>query len=103
PRPRAHRNPVERRETHRAFDTAAVGQGAHGDAAAEMRHDHAARCHSRGNLAQALGDVLVGEAMKPVASHALRVTMFRNSEMIRNSTVAVMEGGVEAGNLEQLR
>ena len=40
-RPRAHGQAVERGEAHRAFDAAAVGQRAHGGAAAEMGDDHA--------------------------------------------------------------
>ena len=40
--PRAHRQPVERREAHRALDAAAVRKRAHRSAAAEMRDDHPA-------------------------------------------------------------
>src|SRR5262249_36048817 len=75
----------------------------HGRADAEMRDDHAASCHSRGDLAQALGDVFVGESMKPVASDALGIKTLRNGVMVRDGAVAVMKGGVEAGNLKQLR
>src|SRR5437870_11592662 len=94
-RPRAHGDAVKRRETHRAFDTAAVCQAAHGRAAAEMRHDHSARCHSWGDLAQALGDVFVGKPMKTVALDPIRIKTLRNGVMIRDGIVAVMKGGIE--------
>ena len=40
--------------------------------------------------------------MEPVASDALGVEVLRNCVMIGDGTVAVMERGVEAGDLKQL-
>src|SRR5262249_61536165 len=80
-----------------------ICQCAHGGAAAEMRDNHSACHHGRGDLAQALGDVFVGEPVKPVAPDALGIKTLGNSVMVRDGAVAVMKGGVEAGNLKQLR
>ena len=101
-RPRAHRQPVERGEAHRAFDAAAAGQGAHGRAAAEMRDDHAARRDVRRDLAQALGDVFVRQPVKPVASDAFGIEVLGNGVMVGDRAVAAMKRGVEAGDLRQL-
>ena len=102
-RPRAHGYPVERGETHRAFDAAAVGQGAHGRAAAEMSDDDSARRHAWGDLAQAPGDVFVRQTVETVSPDTLGVEALRNGKVVRNRTVAVMKGGIEAGNLKQFR
>src|SRR5262249_39661189 len=41
PRPRAHRNAVERGKAHGAFDAASASERTHRRAAAEMRDNHA--------------------------------------------------------------
>ena len=41
--------------------------------------------------------------MEPVTSDALRIETLRDGVMIRDGTVAVMKGGIEAGNVKQLR
>jgi len=47
-----------------------------------MRNDNAAARHIRRDLRQAIGDVFVGEAVKPVPAHAVRIEAFRQRIMI---------------------
>ncbi len=55
------------------------------------------------DLAEPSSDVLVGEAVKSVAANALRVERFGNRKAVGDLRMAAMEGGVEAGDLQQLR
>src|SRR6202000_327711 len=66
-RPGSHRQPVERSKTHRTLDAAPLLERAHRSAAAEMGHDHTAAGELGCDLAQGLCDVLVRQAVKPVA------------------------------------
>src|SRR5262245_16162723 len=102
-RPRAHRYAVEGGEPHRALDTAAVQQSAHRCAAAEMSDDHATLRQGRGDLAQSSRNVFVGEPVKPVPPDPLGMEAFGDRVAVRDGAVAAMEGGVEAGDLRQLR
>jgi hypothetical protein len=64
-----------------------------------MRDDDSACCHAWGDLAQAPCDVLVGEPVEPVPPDALAIVTLRDREVVRYGAVAVMKGGVEAGDL----
>ena len=101
--PRAHRQAVERGEAHRALDAAARRQRAHRGAAAEMRDDHAPARDRRRDLRQALRDVFVGKAVEAVAAHAFGVEALRDRVVVGKRAVAAMKGGVEAGDLRQIR
>ena len=68
-----------------------------------MRDDDSARRHAWGDLAQAPGDVFVGQTVETVSPDTLGVEALRNGKVVRNRTVAVMKGGIEAGNLKQFR
>ena len=68
---RAHRQPVDRGEAHRARDAAPAGQRAHAGAVAEVQHHGLARARrARRRCGQHDGDVLVGQAVEAVAPHA---------------------------------
>jgi hypothetical protein len=54
-------------------------------------------------LGKAACNVLVGEAVKTVAAHALVIKAFWDGIMVRDRAVPAMERGVEAGNLPQMR
>ena len=56
-----------------------------------------------GDLAQAPGDVFVGQTVETVSPDTLGVEALRNGKVVGNRTVAVMKGGIEAGNLKQFR
>ena len=68
-----------------------------------MSDDDPARRHSWGHLAQTPGDVFVGQTVETVSPDTLGVEALRNGKVVRNRTVAVMKGGIEAGNLKQFR
>src|SRR5262245_51876009 len=67
-----------------------------------MRNDHAPGCNLWRHLRQPAGNVLVGEAVEPVAAHALRVKTLRDRVVVRKCVVATMEGGVETGDLRKI-
>ena len=68
-----------------------------------MRNDHAAVCDVGRDLAQPIGDVFVGQAMKAVATDAFRIEALGDGVVIGDRAMAAMEGGVEAGDLRQVR
>ena len=57
----------------------------------------------RRDLAQPLGDILVGQAVKAVAAHAFVVEPLGDRVVVGDRAVAAMERGVEAGDLRQIR
>ena len=67
-----------------------------------MRNDHAAFCDLRRDVAQALGNVFVGKAVKAVTSHAFLVEVLRDGIVICEGAMAAMKRRIEAGNLRQL-
>ena len=48
-----------------------------------------------------LGDILVGQAVESVAAYAFRVELLGKRIAVGNLGMAAMEGGIEAGNLQQ--
>ena len=55
------------------------------------------------DLAEPSRDVLVGEAVKSVAAHALRIELFGNRKAVGDLGMAPVEGRIEAGDLQQVR
>ena len=103
PRPCAHGQTIERREAHRAFEALARRERAHGCAAAEMgNHDPAFGNFGR-DLAEPPRDVLVGKAVKSIATNPLRIERLGDRKAVGDLRMASMESGVEAGNLQQAR
>ena len=76
---------------------------AHRGAGAQMADHHPALRQSWVDLAQPVGDILVGEAVKAVAAHALLVPAVRDREPVGDLGMAAVERGVEAGDLGHLR
>ena len=103
PRPRPHRQAIERGEAHRALDAPAFEERAHGRATTQMRDDDPALRDIRRDLPQAIGNVLVRQPVEPIPAHALLVEACWNRIMIGQRAVATMECGVEASNLRQFR
>ena len=68
-------------------------------AAAQMRHDHPPGGDLGRYLWQSVGDELIGQAVKSVAAHALRVKVLRDGVVVRQRVVAAVECGVKAGDL----
>ena len=68
-----------------------------------MADHHPALRQSRVDLAQPVGDVGVGEAVKAVAAHTLLVPAVRDREPVGDLGMAAMERGVEARDLGHLR
>ena len=66
-----------------------------------MCDDHAAAGDVQRDLAESLGDIFVGQAVKAVATDAFCVEPLRNRIVVGDRAVAAMKGGVEAGNLGQ--
>ena len=99
---RAHRQPVDRREAHRAGDAAAGGQRAHARAVAEVQDDAAAARRLRVELRQDRCDVLVRQAVEAVALHAGVVQLAGQGEHLRELRLGAMERRVEASHLRQL-
>ena len=99
----AHREAVEGGEAHRALDAHAVGHRAHRGAAAEVGDDDAAAGDLGRDLAQAAGDVFVGEAVEAVAADALVVEGARQGVAVGVVGAGAVEGGVEAGDLRHVR
>src|SRR3954468_16626328 len=86
-RPSAHRQAVECGKAHRAFDTAAICNGAHRCSATEMSNNHLAVRNLWLDFAKPAGNVLVREAVKAVTAHALVIEILRNREMIGGCAV----------------
>ena len=68
-----------------------------------MGDDHPAVRDLRRDARQAIGDVFVGQAVKAVAAHALGIEALRDRVVVRDRAMAAMKGGVEAGDLRQVR
>ena len=66
---------------------------------AEVRDDHAAVGRVAVERAQLLQDVLVGEAVEPVARHAGVPEVPRKGIHLRDLGHLAVEGGIEAGHL----
>ena len=66
-----------------------------------MRHHDAPGRDRRIARRQRAGDEFIGQAVKPIAPHALLVERVRNGEAIGDGGMAAMERGVEAGDLRQ--
>ncbi len=101
--PRAHRQPVERGEPHGALDAAAAVERAHRGAAAEMGDDHPLRRNVRRDFRQDARDIFVGQTVEAVAPDAFGIETLRDRVMIGQRAMAAMKGGVEAGDLRQIR
>ena len=56
----------------------------------------------RGNMRQPARDVLIRQAVKAVAPHALRIEPLRDCVVIGERAVAAMKRGVEAGDLWEI-
>src|SRR5262249_7313060 len=76
---------------------------AHRGSAAEMSHDNAALGDVSRELRQLARDVFVGESVKAVAADALLVEPLGQRVAVGDLWMAPMEGGVEAGDLGELR
>ena len=66
-----------------------------------MGDDHAPARDFRRDLRQALGNILVGEAVETVAPDAFGMELVRDRVMVRERIVVAMKGGIEAGDLRQ--
>jgi hypothetical protein len=67
-----------------------------------MQDDQARAGEVRHQLAQSPHDEVVRQAVKAVAAHAGRRELARQGELLRESRLSAMEGGVEAGHLRQV-
>ena len=99
----AHRQPVERRKAHCAFDAATARERAHRCAAAEVGHDDSPRCDLGRYLGQAARDEFIRQTMKSIPAHALGVGTLRDRVVIGKRTVAAMKGCIETGDLRKAR
>ncbi len=95
----SHGNAVEGGEAHRGLDTAARLQRAHRGTTAKVRHDHAAHRVIRRHGVQPLGDVLIRQAVKAVATHPRLEEAARQRVTGMSLRAPRMERGVEAGHL----
>ena len=68
-----------------------------------MGDDHAPAGNVGRDLRQALGDVLVGQAVEAVAPDAFGMKLVRDRIMVRKRVVIAVKGSVEAGHLRQRR
>src|SRR5262249_6548357 len=99
----SHWEAVERGEAHGALQALPRMERAHRGSAAEMSHDNAALGDVRRELRQLARDVFVGESVKAVAADALLVEPLGQRVAVGDLWMAAMEGGVEAGDLGELR
>ena len=67
-----------------------------------MGDDDALVRYIRRDLPQAICNVLIRQAMEPVAADAFGVETLRDRVMVRDRTVAAMEGGIKASNLRHV-
>ena len=100
---RPHGQTVERGEAHGALDALPSVDGAHGRAAAEMGHDHAALCNVRRQFRQPARDIFVGQPVETVTADAFLVEAFGQSVAVGNFGMAAMKRRIEAGDLRKLR
>ena len=68
-----------------------------------MGDDHAPAGNVGRDLRQALGDVLVGQAVEAVAPDAFGMELVRDRIMVRQRVVIAVKGRIEAGDLRQRR
>ena len=68
-----------------------------------MGDDHAPAGDVGRNLRQALGDILVGQAVEAVAPDAFGMELVRDRIMVRKRVVIAMKCGIETGDLRQRR
>ena len=68
-----------------------------------MGDDHAAQCNLGRKLRQPARNIFIGKSMESVAAHSLAMEALGNGIMIRNRAVPAMKGGIETGDLRQLR
>src|SRR6266480_5632113 len=68
-----------------------------------MGDNHASAGNVGRNLRQALGDILVGQAVEAVAPDALSMELVRDRIMVRKRIVIAMKGSIETGHLRQSR
>ena len=67
-----------------------------------MGDDQAFRQAAVAEVAQALGHILIGQAVEAVAQDALLGILARQRQAARLGRLGRMEGGVEAGDLRQV-
>ena len=48
-------------------------------------------------------DVFIGQAVKSVSAHALRIEMLRDRIVVGDRAVAAVKRGIEAGDLREVR
>ncbi len=68
-----------------------------------MSHDDAALGKVRRFLLEARSDVFVRQPVKAVAAHAIGIILVGQRIAVRDLGMAAMEGGIEAGHLQELR
>ncbi len=95
----AHRQAVDRGESHRGGNAAAALQRAHAGAVAEVQHDGAALRGLRVELRQHRGDVLVAQPVEAVAPHARLVQLVGQREHLGDLGIGAMKRRVEARDL----
>jgi hypothetical protein len=83
----------------RPIDTRPVAHRAETGAVTEMRHHRAFAGQFRRHFGQAPGDEVKGKAVKAVAPDSVLVETSWNGKAAGGRGKAVVEGGVEAGNL----
>jgi hypothetical protein len=98
-----HEQAVEGGKPHRAADAAAVAHRAHAGTAAEVGDDHPAAGNRWRDDWQGAGNVLVGQPVETVAAHTALEVLVRQAVELRDPLLRLVEGGVEAGDLRQIR
>ena len=95
--PRAHHEAARRREAHRRVDGKPVAHGSEAGAVAQVRDDRAAERSG----ADGGDDVLVRQAVEPVALDALRSECPWQRQALRDGRHPSVERGVEARDLRE--
>src|SRR3954452_23673843 len=103
PAARAHNQAVYGSKTHCAGDAAAGLHGAQARAVAKVRHNDTTRGQFRVQVPDLRCQVLVREAMEPVAPDAVGCKLTGKAEGLGQMRLRTMKGGVEAGHLWNLR
>ena len=100
---RPHGQPVDRSEAHGARNASPAGHRAHARTVAEVQHDRLAERSLRVVFRKRLCDVLVGQSVETVATHAALGKPLGQCEQLRDRRLRTMEGRVEARHLGKLR
>ncbi len=100
--PCSHDQSVERRKPHRARDAAPGVHRTHARAVAQMAHDSSPGGGMAVVLWQNRGDVLVREAVEPVAAYTRVMQFARNGEASGNIRIRGVECCIEARDLRHI-